>query len=28
VKEALTHLPPIQTSHTYDAYFSNDAETI
>mgnify|MGYP000889196589 FL=1 len=27
-KLALTHLPPIQTTHAYDAYFTNDAETI
>ena len=28
VKLALTLLPPIQTTHAYDAYFTNDAETI
>ncbi len=28
VKQALSHLPPIQTDHIYDEYFSNDAETI
>lgn len=28
MKDALDHLPPIQTTHHYDAYFWNDAETI